>query len=190
MPLRLNCVDCRRSISCFAVEALEGCGQIGGGRSRIFCIEAALIGHCRPDGDPPEAFVGDAASAFSVEDVESQGYGEGFADAIFFIQAHGIIAAVVMHQGPEGGDMAAVFKRAVADELAIEAAFVGEIDLFRHEPVEARAYGGAVFVQMEGERGLLGSCRERGEDGGEGHVQANRHKRLFFVCGWGPVLAE
>ena len=63
--------------------------------------------------------------------------------------------------------MGAVFKGAVADEFTIEAAFIGEVYLFRHQSVETGADVAALLVQVEGQFGWLLSL-EVGEEAGDG----------------------
>ena len=81
-----------------------------------------------------------------------------------------------------GWKAAVVFEEsAVADQLGVETAVVGVVDLLGHEAVEDGANGGGGVGGVDGEGGgLLGCCQGGGDEGG-GQVVLEGHAALR-VC--------
>ncbi len=143
-----------------------------------FGIKRALIGFVAAHRHAPVAGVGDAGLVLRVGllDGDLQAARDGLAGAGALVDLHGGLCVALLHEHPSMRAVGVVHEGAVADQLGIEAAIVGVIDLLGHEAVEGGADLGDGLLRIDVElRRLL----RRGAGGGD--EQSGEQCALF---GW------
>jgi len=89
------------------------------------------------------------------EDGELQAKRQCFAGASGFIDLDGGVGAHVLVDEPVFGPGGVVLKGAIADQFTVEAAVVGEVNLFGHDAVEHGADAALDLMRVDGEREWL-----------------------------------
>ncbi len=132
----------------------DGSFEVGAGLG----IERGTVARGRSNGNSPEALVGDSGALLQagLSDGEFEAGGDGVVERLRGIEGHGGGGSAFLHEGPMDGILGVLFKAAVADEFAVEAAIVGEVDLLGHHAVAQRD-GRSGLCRVDLEDGRLGS---------------------------------
>ena len=140
LPGRRQSADGLRRVDRPAVVALDRDCDRSGESGRRLGVEGRAVARVGFDRNAPIALVGDTCrvTGRGLRDVQPQTRADGRVERFLRIERHRRGRTVGLDERPMRGCSRIVEERAVANELSVETAIVGVVDLLGHQPVEER----------------------------------------------------
>ena len=185
LPLTGNARDrfLHKDLACVVVQQPEVDRRAGLGS---LSIKGSLIGGAGPQRNAPIALVLHARRALRVrgghlklEAVRDGRAGTGLVDGQVGTGGAALEEAPIRGTGKPGRD------NAIAQQLPVQAAVVGEVDLLRHQAVERRARLRLRLARVDGERHRLRLREKRGceEESKQRGARVHRSVKSSRLCG-------